>query len=134
MSVVCLVAKLLAVFHGEIAGQPKLDLDLEIKVQALCRSLIGRGLLKSAHDMSHGGLAVAIVESAVQGNTGVTIEHDDLLIDWLSGLFGESQSRIIMTCSADDADNILTTAADSQVPATKIGTVGGDAIRIGDFD
>ena len=39
----------------------------------------------------------------------------------------------VMTCSADDADNILTTAADSQVPATKIGTVGGDAIRIGDL-
>ncbi len=123
----------LAVFHGEIAGQPKLDLDLEIKVQALCRSLIGRELLKSAHDISHGGLAVAVVESAVQGNTGVTIEHDDPFTDWLPALFGESQSRIVITCSADDADNILTTAADSQVPATKIGTVGGNAIRVGDL-
>ena len=123
----------LAVFHGEIAGQPKLDLDLEIKVQALCRSLIGRELLKSAHDISHGGLAVAVVESAVQGNTGVTIEHDDPFTDWLPALFGESQSRIVITCSADDADTILTTAADSQVPATKIGTVGGNAIRVGDL-
>ena len=123
----------LAVFHGEIAGQPKLDLDLEVRVQGLCRSLIGCGLLKSAHDVSHGGLAVAVVESAVQGNVGVTIEHDDSITDWLSALFGESQSRIVITCHPDDTDTILTTAADSQVPTTKIGTVGGDAIRVGDL-
>ena len=123
----------LAVFHGAIAGQPRLDLDLEVRVQGLCRSLIGCGLLKSAHDVSHGGLAVAVVESAVQGNVGVTIEHDDSITDWLSALFGESQSRIVITCHPDDTDTILTTAADSQVPANKIGTVGGNAIRIGDL-
>ena len=120
----------LAVFHGEIAGQPKLDLGLEINVQKLCRSLIGRGLLKSAHDISHGGLAVAMVESAVQGNIGATIEHDDAITDWLPALFGESQSRIAITCENDDADEVLRFASQAKVPATRVGTVGGDYLRV----
>ncbi len=120
----------LAVLHGTIAGQPKLDLDLEIGVQKLCRSLIGRGLLKSAHDVSHGGLTVAVVESSVQGNIGVTIEHDSQFSGWLPALFGESQSRIAITCDADDVDEILLTASQANVPATRVGTVGGDYVRI----
>ena len=122
----------LAVFHGEIAGQPKFDLDLEVNVQALCRSLIGRGLVKSAHDISHGGLAVAVVESAVQGNVGVTIEHDAAIYDWLPALFGESQSRIVLTCNRDVVDEILGAASDANVPATQVGTVGGDHVQVAD--
>lgn len=120
----------LAVFHGTIAGQPKLDLDLETKVQTLCRSLIGGDLLKSAHDVSHGGLAVAVVESAVQGNIGVTIQHDDPVTDWLSALFGESQSRIVATCDDDDVDAVLRIASEAKVSATQVGTVGGDYVRV----
>ncbi len=122
----------LAVFHGAIAGQPKLDLDLEVNVQAVCRSLIGRGLVKSAHDVSHGGLAVAVVESAVQGNVGVTIGHDEPVIDWLSELFGESQSRIVITCDKDDVDEILRSASTAKVPGIRVGKVGGEQVRIGD--
>ncbi len=120
----------LAVFHGAIAGQPKLDLGLEVNVQKLCRSLIERGLLKSAHDISHGGLAIAIVESAVQGNIGVTIEHNTQFTDWLPALFGESQSRIVITCDNDDIGEILWAASEANVPATQVGTVGGDHIRV----
>ena len=121
----------LAVFHGAIAGQLSLDLNLEFGVQSLCRSLIERGLVKSAHDISDGGLAVAIVESAVQGNIGVTIERELTFTDWFSALFGESRSRVILTCSPDDSDTILATAAESKVAATKIGAVDGNEVRIG---
>lgn len=121
----------LEVLHGTIAGQPKLDLGLEISVQRFCRSLIVRGLVKSAHDVSHGGLTVAVVESAVQGNIGVTIEHDVQFTDWLSALFGESQSRIVITSANDDVGEILRTALEENVPATRVGTVGGDCVRVG---
>ena len=122
----------LAVFHGTTAGMPNIDLDLEVKVHSLCRSLIKQGLIKSAHDISHGGMAVALVESAVQANIGVTIEHDDLLSDWLPALFGESQSRIILTCDNNDTDEILQTASRAKVLAAQVGKVGGEQIRIGD--
>ena len=120
----------LDVFHDTIAGEPKLDLDLEVRVQGLCRSLIGCGLLKCAHDVSHGGLTVAVVESAVQGNIGVTVDHDTRFTDWLPALFGEGQSRIVITCDNYDVDEILRRALQAKVPATQIGTVGGDYIRV----
>ena len=122
----------LAVLHRTTAGKPEIDLELEVGVQELCRSLIRRGVVKSAHDISHGGLAVAVVESAVQGNIGVTIEHDAPFSDWLPALFGERQSRIVLTCNRDDSGEILRTASQANVPATQVGTVGGNRIRIAD--
>ena len=121
----------LAVLHGVIAGQPRLDLDFEVNVQKLCRSLIEGGLLKSAHDISHGGLAVAVVESAVQGNIGANIKHETPITNWLPNLFGEPQSRIIVTCDPRDVANILTQSESNQVAAAAIGKVGGTQI---DFD
>ena len=120
----------LAVLHGTIAGNPSLDLDLEVKVQVLCRSLIGHGIVKSAHDVSHGGLAVAVAESAIQGEIGVTTDCDVIANDWLAALFGEGQSRIVLSCAAADVEDILLAAADAGVPATRVGTVGGDALRV----
>ena len=120
----------LAVLHGTTAGNPRLDLDLEVKVQALCRSLIGRGLVKSAHDVSHGGMAVAVAESAIQGEIGVTIDCDAPVTDWLAALFGEGQSRIVLSCGAADVEGILLAASDAGVPASRVGTVGGDALRV----
>ena len=120
----------LAVLHGTTAGNPRLDLDLEVKVQGLCRSLIGRGIVKSAHDVSHGGLAVAVAESAIQGEIGVTIDCDVPATDWLAALFGEDQSRIVLSCAAADVEGILLAASDAGVPASRVGTVGGDALRV----
>ena len=120
----------LAVLHRTTAGNPSLDLDLEVKVQVLCRSLIGRGIVKSAHDVSHGGMAVAVAESAIQGEIGVTIDCDAPVTDWLAALFGEGQSRIVLSCAAMDVEGILLAASDAGVPATRVGTVGGDALRV----
>ncbi len=123
----------LSVFHGEIAGKPALDLDLEIRVQQLCRSMIATGLVKSAHDISHGGVSIAVVESAIQRNIGVTIMHDATIHDWVAALFGESQSRIVITCAATDVESLLNAASKASVPATRIGTVGGDRVRFTDL-
>jgi len=123
----------LSVFHDEVAGNPALDLDLEIRVQQLCRSLIAKGLVNSAHDVSHGGVSDAVVESAIQGNIGATIMHDATIHDWVAALFGESQSRIVITCATPDAEVVLNAASKAGVPATRIGTVGGDRVRFADL-
>ncbi len=120
----------LSVLHNTTAGNPTLDLDLEAKVQSLTRSLIAQGIAKSAHDISQGGLAVAIAESAIQGKIGATIQHDDPITNWLPNLFGEPQSRIILTCGPSDIETILQTARQTNTLATQIGTVVGDQIRI----
>ncbi len=121
----------LAEFYGFNAGQPEIDLDLEVRVQKLCRFLIRHGSVKSAHDLSHGGIGIAITESAIQGNIGVTIEHPNQIMgkNWLAALFGESQSRIVVTSHAGKVAKILRTASNASVPAARIGTVGGKSVR-----
>ncbi len=123
----------LATLHGIVAGEPDIDLAMEVRVQELCRTLIHDGTIKSAHDVSHGGIAVATVESAIQGSIGAEIPVDNRYetTDWLAALFGESQSRIVITCASHQASHILTEASNRGVPAARIGTVGGDRFTIG---
>ncbi len=121
----------LATLHGSIAGRPTVDLGLEVRLQRVCRSVIRDGLVKSAHDLSHGGLAVAVAESAIMGGVGVSVGSGDSIEDWLPALFGESQSRIVLTCSPANADAVLAAAEKGDVPVAVVGDVGGDGIRIG---
>lgn len=120
----------LALEHGLVAGQPPtLDLDLEARVQECCRKAIRDRLIKSAHDCSEGGLAVALAESCIAGQIGLraAIAPEGR---WDAGLFGESQSRIVVSLAAKDVPALETLAAELNVPAAVIGTVGGDALRI----
>ncbi|MEM9264732.1 MAG: phosphoribosylformylglycinamidine synthase subunit PurL [Cyanobacteria bacterium P01_F01_bin.13] len=88
----------LKVIHDQVAGHPpKVDIDLELKVQAACRHGIRQGWITAAHDCAEGGIAIALAESAIGGNLGATINlpatdqrHDTLL-------FGEGGARIIVT-------------------------------------
>ena len=63
----------LELIHGKVEGQPVLDLDLEVRVQAVCRDAVTNGLVSSAHDVSDGGIAIAIAECAIIGEIGATI-------------------------------------------------------------
>jgi len=93
----------LEVIHSLVVGQPSISIDKELSVQAACRRLIIEGLAKSAHDCSDGGLAVTIVESAIQGKLGFggTVEIEGR---WDAALFGEDQSRVVVSISHDDLD------------------------------
>jgi phosphoribosylformylglycinamidine synthase subunit PurL len=121
----------LKVVHGLIAGDaPRVDLDGERRLQELVLSLNGERLLRSAHDLSEGGLAVALAECAMGGDDrwGVDVElTDDLGASPL--LFGEAQGRIVVSCAAEDAAGIVAVAGDAGVPATVIGHVGPRAGR-----
>lgn len=119
--------------HNRIAGQiPGIDLDFELKVQEFCLTAIREGLVASAHDTSEGGLAVALAECCIaspKNNLGAVIKlKSQMRPDFL--LFGESQSRIILSAKQKNADRLKRLAKRFQVPLKKIGTVGGKALKI----
>ena len=120
----------LELIHGKVEGQPTIDLDLEIRTQAVCREAIAAGLVASGHDVSDGGVAVAIAESAIIGGLGAVI--DEAPGDrWDAAMFGESQSRILLSVPSGDVSALEAVAAASNVPMKVIGTVGGGSLTFG---
>ncbi|MCD5406253.1 MAG: phosphoribosylformylglycinamidine synthase subunit PurL [Desulfotomaculum sp.] len=129
----------LRVVHAmEAAGKPPaLDIALEKKVQQAVLRAIKKGLIKSAHDCSEGGLAVALAESCIAGNIGGEIAlpasvWQGIRLDAL--LFGETQSRIIITSAANHTDQLLQDLVELAVPFTRLGTVGGTNFEINLLD
>jgi phosphoribosylformylglycinamidine synthase subunit PurL len=122
----------LELIHGRVEGQPKLDLDLEIRTQAVCREAIENGLVASGHDVSDGGVAVAIAESAIIGKIGASITEapGDR---WDAAMFGETQSRILLSVAAENLAELEAMTKAQHVPMNVIGTVGGDSLTFGDF-
>jgi phosphoribosylformylglycinamidine synthase len=125
------------VLHGRKAGRvPELDFAREIAVQNAVRDLIRKGLVKSAHDCSEGGLAVALAESCLtnpQQQLGATIKLGDEVNNGRAvedALFNEAQSRIVISVAAKSAGAVLTFLETYGVPAQRLGTVGGDALEI----
>ena len=122
----------LDVILGNVEGQPGLDLDLEVKTQQACRDGIVAGFVRSAHDVSEGGLAVALAEAAILGERGVVVDAA-LGGRWDAALFGEAQSRIIVTVAVDQTGELERIAVNAGAPLLRLGTTGGDRIVIGDL-
>ncbi len=118
---------LLSHLTGKVAGPcPDLDIVFEANLQKLVRSLIHAGALQSAQDVSDGGLAVALAECAVNSvNLGFDIKLDEALKPEVL-LFGESQSRIIISYSPAKAEEIEDMAESFGIPLKVIGNVTGD--------
>ncbi len=93
----------LAAVHGVVAGQPpKVDFELERRVQKVCREGIQQGWIASAHDCAEGGVAIALAECCISGNLGAEIAlgvaaDAPLAQRWDELLFGEGGSRIIVS-------------------------------------
>jgi phosphoribosylformylglycinamidine synthase subunit PurL len=84
------------------------------------------GLLRSAHDCAEGGLAVAIAESAIANDEnmlGVEVELQDEL-PTAALLFGESQGRVVISCTEDDVMQVIDSAEKHGVPCRRVGRVG----------
>jgi phosphoribosylformylglycinamidine synthase len=120
----------LSVIHGLEAGHPpELDLRLEKSVQDVTLELIQAGLVVSAQDCAEGGLAVALAESCVTGNIGVEVTLTEAMKP--SGfLFGETQSRMIISTKKEWAERALSYLAKAQIPYQVVGAVGGNKLRI----
>jgi phosphoribosylformylglycinamidine synthase II len=121
------------VHHREQGAPPFLSLDAEKSLQQYVLNAVGQSLVKSAHDCSDGGLAVALAECCVSnpGNPlGAVIKLNPHGLRRDALLFGESQSRVILSVSPSQVDTVLSKAAESHVPAAVIGTVGGQKLSI----
>ncbi|MBI2946431.1 MAG: phosphoribosylformylglycinamidine synthase II, partial [Verrucomicrobia bacterium] len=160
--------------HGLKTGlPPRCDLAQERGLHDAVRALIRSGLIKSAHDCSEGGLAVALAECCVsqqvprdtprlmgaemdltllesgepetsrsrasrsqvsnsrleiRGQTAPAGSSSEIRLD--AWLFGETQSRVIISASASNAEEVLQCARRSSITASRLGTVGGAALKI----
>ena len=125
----------LNVMHGLTAGQPSIDLELERLVQETCREGIKQGLVLSAHDCSDGGLAVAVAESCILGGVGFHLQGPlESLSRWDAALFGEKQSRIVVSVERDRMHLLEDLAHANGVPASLLGYTNGSAFQIGSRD
>ncbi|MDA1188664.1 MAG: phosphoribosylformylglycinamidine synthase subunit PurL, partial [Chloroflexi bacterium] len=123
----------LEVIHKLVVGQPSINLKLEAAVQRMCRAPLARGLAKSAHDCSDGGLAVALAESCIAGGKGFTGEAR-VTGRWDTALFGEAQSRIIISVGAESVASLQRLAQAEGVPICILGRVGGASLKLGGLD
>jgi Phosphoribosylformylglycinamidine (FGAM) synthase, synthetase domain len=119
---------------GRKAGlPPRLDVERELAAQNAVRELIRAGLVRSAHDCSEGGLAVAIAESCFnpEGLLGARIEIEGNAS--IPDLFNESQSRIVISCRTTDVEKILRMLSEKNIPHRQLGQVGADTLCINEF-
>jgi phosphoribosylformylglycinamidine synthase len=129
----------LKTIHGLVAGDaPALDVAAEAALQRALLAAIRAGLVRSAHDPAEGGLAVALAESAFADPSlpfGVRVELRDVL-PRSALLFGEAQSRVVVSCDPAGTDALLALMAEHGVPAERIGSVGpvGGTFRIATAD
>lgn len=119
---------------GETAGPPpEVDLVCERRNGDFVRSAINNGQVSSCHDISQGGLALALAEMCMAGDYGMDIDLTEIEAMPLHGLlFGEDQARYIVTLESDIAQFIANSAADQGVQARILGTVSGDSLEIKD--
>ena len=107
-------------FENEISGDISIDLEFEKKLQSSIRNLVRSGLIESSHDISLGGLIVALVLSIEKNQLGVEIEKS-VPDNWAGALFGEDQSRVIFSYDEKNFNEIKSVLND--IKWEQIGTV-----------
>jgi phosphoribosylformylglycinamidine synthase len=113
--------------HGVEQGlPPAVDLAAEGRLAALLRYLAFEGSLRSAHDISTGGLGVALAEACFERGLGADLE---LPVD-PAGFFSETQARAVISVAPKAVDGILAEAERRGVPALVVGTIGGDTLKL----
>ena len=117
-------SEFLEVIHGLVTGNPTIDLQTEAHLQSCCLRLIKTGLLRSAHDCSDGGLAIALAESTIQGHVGFR-GNFDVTERWDATLFGEKQSRIVISFSPQSQSQIEQICVEEHIPYIELGNVDG---------
>jgi phosphoribosylformylglycinamidine synthase len=123
-----------SLYLREICGReegapPPVDLSIERRNGDVVRGLIRSGDVTTCHDLSDGGLAVALAEMAMAGGIGAVI---DTLPDGArhAVLFGEDQARYLIAVPADRAEHVLETVRTAGVPALRLGTTGGTDLAL----
>jgi phosphoribosylformylglycinamidine synthase len=113
--------------HGHRGGRlPEIDYARHRAVIDLVRGLVSDGLLVGVHDVSDGGLGVALAEMAFGGDVGFRVSG----VDDHAALFSEAPSRVVVCALADRAPEVLRLATDAGVPVTLLGEAGGDRLVV----
>jgi phosphoribosylformylglycinamidine synthase len=113
-----------ATAHGLREGRPPAaDLDAARRLHDLVAALVRERMVHGVHDCSEGGLAVALAEMAITGETGFDVSIGDAL-----ACFSESASRVVLSVDPAQVDAIRARAEDAGVPVAELGAAGGDAL------
>ncbi len=113
----------------ELGAPPPVDLEQEKAHAHFVRSMISAGLLTTVHDVSDGGLLIAVTEMAMSGKVGVSLQTPD--IDQPHGYwFGEDQGRYVVAIDADKASELIEKAEQSGIFLQEIGKTGGDELTL----
>jgi len=126
----------LKVIHKLVRGVPPLlDLVREAALQRLLVNGVSDGLIRSAHDCAEGGLAVTLAECCFDTGLGADVDIPEVNaaatgFGDVAALFGESASRVVVSVAASQTVELQALAATAGIPATIIGRVGGDRIRV----
>ncbi len=119
------------VLGGVWGKPPALDLAAEADLHRLLAALAARELIHSARDISDGGIAVALAQSAFENGIGAGVEQDpSLLAHPLFGLFAEPASTVIVTARPEKFPQIESLAAEHRFFAAAIGATGGNRLQI----
>ncbi|MEA3013752.1 MAG: phosphoribosylformylglycinamidine synthase subunit PurL [Sphingomonadales bacterium] len=120
--------------HGREDGPPPpVDLVLERRVGEFIRRLVTDGMVSAVHDVSDGGLLVAVAEMALAGGIGADIDPEWADKSTMAAqMFGEDQGRYIVTSHDNGDQRIPELASELGIPHVWIGITGGDDICIGD--
>ena len=108
---------------------PAFNLDEEYAVQHFTSSLIKENLIQSAHDISEGGLFICLMEKSFNRQLGFEL-FSDKNIRKDAFFFGESQGRIVISCTAAQEEDIRRKAAATGIPVWHAGIVTNDEVRI----
>jgi phosphoribosylformylglycinamidine synthase len=133
--------------HGSDAGQPPhVDLDHSRTIGDFIRKCIGSGAVNAVHDVSDGGILVAIAEMALAGNLGANLHNVDMLGDWsdrsaiaaqkqklIRRLFAENQGLYVVTASVP-VEEFFPMIEEAGIPYCFLGNVSGDQICFEFFD
>ena len=109
---------------------PELDIEKEATLQRALVALIRAGLVESAHDCSDGGVAVALVESALPGGVGLSVRLPGQQVAPEFLLFGEDASRVVLSCDPIHLPRIKQVAEEYGVFADVLGETGSDRVEI----
>jgi len=115
------------VMHGHLGGlPPKVDLGAEIALADVCAQ--GLGWFHAAHDISDGGLLIALAEMAMRSGIGAQLEA---AIDLFAWSFSESTARAVVSVAAEDSERLTALCAARGVPLQRLGVVAGDHLELG---
>jgi phosphoribosylformylglycinamidine synthase len=117
----------LRLLHGiEQGAPPAVDLEAESRLAELLRVLASQGAVRAVHDLSEGGLGVALAEACFVHGLGAEIQ----VPGGPAALFSESQARALLACDPTRADRVLAQAEAAGVPVREIGSVGGGSLSV----